>query len=343
MEKRRLPFITILYGIATILVILGHSHPLHGAAPKLLREDVRGFLYVFHMPLFFMISGILSRYTAGNRDVMKWWKRKAKKLLIPYVFLTLLAWLPKFLLAGYVNDNMEWSFYNICRVLLAPRENIWGHFWFIPTFLILNLLCALFQKGLGILKAERRVFRTYVLKWGGVVGALCLTLFPLKITWFGIEDICVFWFYMLLGSCVCEYAVEKDKYDFVSLPVMIIAFALAVWLYRFSGSAFSRTLSCLLMLYFTLSLSVAITRLSKSRAASFLDYVGRHAFTIFVYSWPMQAVAEMVLTIVLKVRWFVTYPVMFATGLCGPLFLYEFYSRRMRRNEFFDALLGVNQ
>lgn len=196
MEKRRLPFITILYGIAAILVILGHSHPLHGDAPKFLREDVRGFLYVFHMPLFFMISGILSRYTAGNRDVM------------------------------------------------------------------------------------------------------------------------------------------------------IIAFALAVWLYRFSGSAFSRTLSCLLMLYFTLSLSCAITRngaLSKSRAASFLAYVGRHAFTIFVYSWPMQAVAEMALTMVLKVRWFVTYPVMFATGLCGPLLLYEFYAKRMRRNDFMDALLGVNQ
>lgn len=141
MKRRNLDFITVLYGLAALFVLFGHSHPLHIPYPEWLGGITR-FVYVFHMPLFFFISGMLIAYTAEGRDIGKWWKAKAYRLLVPYIALTLLAWIPKYMLGAYMNDCMEISFGNIIRILLIPREGIWGHFWFIPVYLLLMLICA---------------------------------------------------------------------------------------------------------------------------------------------------------------------------------------------------------
>lgn len=143
--KEKLDFITVLYGLAVLLVLFGHSHPLHTNWP-LYMQEATAFVYKFHMPLFFFIAGILIAYTANGRDIWSWWKKKATKLIIPYVILTLIAWIPKCILGSYMTDNMEVSLSNFVRILLIPREGIWGHFWFIPTYLIITLLCAYVYK-----------------------------------------------------------------------------------------------------------------------------------------------------------------------------------------------------
>lgn len=139
--SEKLDYITILYGLAVILVIFGHSHPLHVEYPIFL-EKIIGFIYLFHMPLFFFISGILVVYTDSNRNIYEWWMKKAGKLMFPYIFLTILAWGPKTILGSYMKDNMEVSISNFIRIIFIPRENVWGHFWYIPVYLILMLLAA---------------------------------------------------------------------------------------------------------------------------------------------------------------------------------------------------------
>ncbi len=147
MKRKELDFITVLYGLAVLLVLFGHSHPLHADYPQWL-EEVIGFIYVFHMPLFFFILGVLIAYTAEGRDIGKWWGKKAYGLIAPYLVLTLFAWLPKCILGAYMNDNMEISVHNLVRIILIPREGIWGHFWFIPVYLVLALVCAILYKHL---------------------------------------------------------------------------------------------------------------------------------------------------------------------------------------------------
>lgn len=141
-QKKQLRFITILYGIAAILVVFGHSHPLHIEYPL---GPVQ-WVYRFHMPLFFLISGILTAYTAPGRRIWLWWKKKAVRLLVPYAVLTLVAWIPKILLDTYMNDNMSVTWENFVRILFIPREGVWGHFWFIPVYLMLELCAAVLWK-----------------------------------------------------------------------------------------------------------------------------------------------------------------------------------------------------
>lgn len=65
--------IDLLKGLGIVAVILGHLE-----IPMLLRS----FIYMFHMPLFFFLSGYLRKEKSYKAcDI---WSRYAKKLLYPY-------------------------------------------------------------------------------------------------------------------------------------------------------------------------------------------------------------------------------------------------------------------
>lgn len=144
-STKRLGFIDVMYGICTLLVIFGHSHPLHCDYPAALRR-LTEFIYCFHMPCFFYIGGFLIRYTGEGRDVRAWWAKKCQRLLFPYIVLTLAAWAPKVVLSDMMNDKIEFSIESAIRVLLIPREGVWGHLWFVPTYLALALVGALWLR-----------------------------------------------------------------------------------------------------------------------------------------------------------------------------------------------------
>lgn len=167
-ERKELRFITILYGIAAALVVFGHSHPLHSAYP----HSPINWVYQFHMPLFFLIAGILTAYTAPGRKIWPWWKKKALRLLTPYIVLSLAAWLPKTMLGAYMNDDMTISWANLARILLIPREGVWGHFWFIPVYLALELCAAFLWKYLE--------HTPKVISGGYCLSRCCCTFSPLR-------------------------------------------------------------------------------------------------------------------------------------------------------------------
>lgn len=50
MEKKRIDYLDIAKGIGIILVLVGHISK---------NDEINRFLYLFHMPLFFIISGML--------------------------------------------------------------------------------------------------------------------------------------------------------------------------------------------------------------------------------------------------------------------------------------------
>lgn len=92
MEKSKRTFfdeITILKGIAILLVILGHAITQTEQQGRIL-STVKQVIYSFHMPLFFFASGFLSLRLLDARD---WRSRisyggnRTLRLLIPYFFM----------------------------------------------------------------------------------------------------------------------------------------------------------------------------------------------------------------------------------------------------------------
>lgn len=84
---KRIEWIDIARGIGIIFVVLGHTY----------RSNVfQTWIYSFHMPLFFIISGILyNPQQVVHIDWKKWLSKKVKNLILPYIlfgFLTFSYW-----------------------------------------------------------------------------------------------------------------------------------------------------------------------------------------------------------------------------------------------------------
>ncbi|MCX4337729.1 MAG: acyltransferase family protein [Bacteroidales bacterium] len=65
---------------AALLVIYGHVLPYD--------SNIRTFIYAFHMPFFFIVSGMLHKYR-GCID----WKKYFRTLIVPAIFFNLLLWI----------------------------------------------------------------------------------------------------------------------------------------------------------------------------------------------------------------------------------------------------------
>ena len=82
-RKKHLIYPDIARGIGIILVVLAHI--------EYISLPARNFIVSFHMPLFFVISGILLNFIAEEKkDLKETASKKAKGMLLPYLYFSLI-------------------------------------------------------------------------------------------------------------------------------------------------------------------------------------------------------------------------------------------------------------
>ncbi|CAM5191868.1 hypothetical protein UACE39S_04896 [Ureibacillus acetophenoni] len=126
---KRQQWLDIAKGIGIILVVFGHSG----------NTFFPPYIYWFHMPLFFIISGYLHKQPNTLSGVMKNNWRKVKQLLIPYVSFYLLIILLRQL---DLNQNFTVTQFDVKQFILGGQNlgGYFGVFWFITTLLITQIL-----------------------------------------------------------------------------------------------------------------------------------------------------------------------------------------------------------
>ena len=82
-STRRIDSIDIAKALGIFLVVYAHT-PLD--------ERVQNWIYVFHMPLFFFISGYLFRF-ASNKELGPFAKKRCRQLVVPYVAINIVTYL----------------------------------------------------------------------------------------------------------------------------------------------------------------------------------------------------------------------------------------------------------
>ena len=80
MEKKRLKYIDIAKAIGIILMVIGHCIP----------GKIANYIYLFHMPMFFMITGYVFKPEENLNGYIDFIKRKIKSLYIPFVMFNIL-------------------------------------------------------------------------------------------------------------------------------------------------------------------------------------------------------------------------------------------------------------
>jgi len=133
-KKKRIEWIDTLRGIAMFFTIWGHAYP---DATGLIRK----YIYSFHMPLFFFISGLT--YNSNKLSFKDFIKKRMKTLLIPYLIINLISIFIYFLFSKFaivselsIIQMLMGIFYSNTEYVSAPA----GPTWFMLTLLLVEIL-----------------------------------------------------------------------------------------------------------------------------------------------------------------------------------------------------------
>lgn len=128
MQKQvRLPYIDIAKGAAMLLVIIGHC----AYSPI----GLIGWLYSFHMPLFFALSGFTFR-PSKYKNLRALLAEKARTLLVPYFALCLIVWaLCLLLLDGMQLESRHVN--ELIGIVLSKRlSKYFFNLWFLTVLFL---------------------------------------------------------------------------------------------------------------------------------------------------------------------------------------------------------------
>lgn len=126
-EKKRIEWIDVLRGTAIILVLLGHNNP-----------PFVNYIYGFHIPLFFIISGFLYHDCKVSTQI---WK-VIKRFYIDYIVLCILNGIIYEFVIMLESKSKEFNWMaiikNIKGILIVDEKGMNGCFplWFLPVLAI---------------------------------------------------------------------------------------------------------------------------------------------------------------------------------------------------------------
>ena len=136
-------FISIAKAIGIILMVCGHS-----GCPNAIGR----FIYLFHMPLFFVCSGYFFKEISDTAQLFSFYKKKIKKLYVPYIKWSLLF---LFLHNLFYNINIYNDLSNSYKyqlgdyikqffklIVMTDYELLIRPFWFIKVLLLASMLVA---------------------------------------------------------------------------------------------------------------------------------------------------------------------------------------------------------
>ena len=320
-----------------ISVIVGHSVQ-YGSGPTFIEKQLFfenylfKFIYSFHMPLFFCISGYLfAKSSSLERDgYLKWIGNKSKRLLIPYFVISAISFVPKTILE---NGNLNGiSSYDIFKSIFAPRFNIWGHFWFLPVIFILYFVFGLWKSFLYNKSKHKNCVVV-----GTVLVAIVLHFIKTDIEWFGFSDLCKFTVYFVIGILVRDVLkIKKLKNLKLVVGTLLITTISIVLFLEFNKNTFVMFIESLLMLVVCLFVS----QLLSKKHFKCVDFINNNVFTFYICSWPFQAVSEKILDF-FTFEWYVYTVVMFLIGIVAPCIVIIFYRKLKFINcNFLNYLLG---
>ena len=147
MNTERIDYIDLAKGVAIFLMVLCHVG---------MYNEFTQWIYAFHMPLFFIVSGMLYKPSLSMKETIK---KKAKQLLIPYFLFAMILCFGK-------NTYYDWI-----NILYGSRNSLFASstftpLWFLPCFFVSSIVFILVNK------IERSLLRIITILIVGSLGYL---------------------------------------------------------------------------------------------------------------------------------------------------------------------------
>lgn len=192
MSQNRNRWLDIAKGIAIILMVAGHT-PI----PSVMSH----FIYAFHMPLFFISSGLVSNYE--KYSLVDYIKHKSYTLLLPFVcYSTIVAFLMYFI------GELDVIHYIKCG---------WGGYalWFIPILFMSSVLVRI------TFLIKRKYVRRFIMLCFLYIG-YSLRHYEISLPW-SLSVLPYASFLVMLGKELADYKKRIETPLFVLLGFLLLA------------------------------------------------------------------------------------------------------------------------
>lgn len=315
-QNRRIEWIDSLKGFAIILVVLGHNTGGENGAYR--------FLYTFHMPLFFLISGFLF----SMKPPLEYLRRSFRHLMVPY-----LAFLGCYALYQVVSSNFMPSlaephfvrniFYGGYR-LTGPLAVFWfvGVLWMAQN--LYNLIARLHPSRWWFLLLICASYATLLVKRPWV---MCVNVVPLVLSYIWLGNV-------LRGEMPrMETVVKRYAGSGPGRRLFVAAagvFSVFILLYIFRDTLYLNIkcnrlglpgVSYVASVAGAVAAAMVAAWLHRTGAARILGYLGRSSMTIMYLHMPVKF--YLVCSI-----WQPDFPLAgFILGMALPLAAHELFRR----------------
>lgn len=336
MGKKYFREINIARGLGVLFVLLGHSFPrsaINDFNGNSVYELIFNTCYSFHMALFFFLAGFVAAQKLLHQDIslLTELKKKAKRLLVPYLFYSFITVVLKQIFSAYAYHSFDYS--QVVGVLIGKNAN--GGLWFLWGLFMVSMLAALIAKikryklvvlsAVSILLFALSVLLPPSVKEGYVLSSLISYVFKFMI------------FYVLGILTHHVYPKVKrviGKSYWLSLGSAVLLIGLNyLWDMR-SGPLYFVT--AFLGIVGVLNLSILLLHTGLQKAAALFDTLGTYSYDIYLLSYYVQVSIRVVGYTMLHLPYAVVVLAMFVLGGVVPLLTSKYI---IRKNKILTALL----
>jgi fucose 4-O-acetylase-like acetyltransferase len=265
----------LVRGIGILLVVYGHvarglmSAGILTASPPWTTLD--GFIYSFHMPLFFFISGRFFPATFARQGPSSLLRRKLATVAYPYLLWSVIQGGIEIALAGLTNHANK---PNLARILLAPIDQ----FWFLYALFLIFVVAT----------AVQTAFRGRTAALVALSSALFFTDFPPGL-WQGVGYVSYYLVFFALGALSAPEWSRRAQWTapatalastvFLTALIVLFATVAAQGSLPFLGARRILALSCALA---GCGLVLCVAHLVRGLGGSVLERLGQRSMEIYL-------------------------------------------------------------
>lgn len=301
----------IARGIGIFLVVLGHSFPDNKFNNNPFYTYIYKFIYSFHMPLFFIVSGFFAYKIYNILNLSQYSKYiygKFKRLMIPYFAISLIAIPIKLYMNRYAARPIELNNL-IVDVLLYPAGNGTAshpgtpiqYFWFIYTLFFIFAVIPLLNK----------IPLKLVLIITAVLNVMPLKQMPLFYAW----GIIHYSFYIYLGIYFNRIYEEYEKFKYKKFIVVISFIVLVLINLKSVSPQFYNAYSLITALTGSILFINISYLIANNKLGEIFKYIGNYNYDIYLFSWFFQTGARVILFQMLKLNYTFVTIMMLVAGL----------------------------
>lgn len=164
--------LNVLKGWGIFLVIVGHASLNAGM--------LRDFIYLFHVPLFFLLSGYFMK-DKSMAAILPFLKKKIKRLYLPFFYwgVPFILLTSTFAMWGLIGNSTEFSLITCVKEILKMAvfkytAPFLGGFWFLKSLLVSSIIFALFRKLADIIGGKHEQLTFFFLCFLSYVAGIAL-------------------------------------------------------------------------------------------------------------------------------------------------------------------------